>query len=96
MPRRAADGKSRSPAALSHQRTYLPFYAMPRAHWKMLRTTNAIERCFRELRRRTDSIGTFLDDASISRLIFALMDHLNRKRAGKVCKEFKTKAKLAA
>jgi transposase-like protein len=74
----------------------LSFYAMPRAHWKILRTTNAIERCFRELRRRTDSIGTFLDDTSISRLIFALMDYLNRKRAGKVCKEFKTKPKLAA
>jgi transposase-like protein len=74
----------------------LAFYAMPRAHWKMVRTTNAIERCFREIRRRTDSIGTFLDDGSISRLIYALFDYLNRKRAGKVCKEFKQQAKLAA
>jgi putative transposase len=74
----------------------LAFYAMPKAHWKMVRTTNAIERCFREVRRRTDSIGTFLDDASISRLIYALFDYLNRKRAGKVCKEFKHQAKLAA
>ena len=74
----------------------LSFYAMPRAHWKMVRTTNAIERRFREVRRRTDSIGTFLDDASISRVIFALFDYLNRKRAGKVCKEFKQSAKQAA
>jgi putative transposase len=74
----------------------LAFYAMPRQHWKMVRTTNAIERCFREVRRRTDSIGTFLNDASISRVIFALFDYLNRKRAGKVCKEFKNSAKQAA
>lgn len=74
----------------------LAFYAMPAAHWRMVRTTNAIERCFREVRRRTDSIGTFLDDGSISRLIYALFDYLNRKRAGKVCKEFRQKAKRAA
>lgn len=74
----------------------LAFYATPRPHWKMVRTTNAIERCFREVRRRTDSIGTFLDDASISRVIFALFDYLNRKRAGKVCREFKQSAKRAA
>ena len=67
----------------------LSFYAMPRRHWRMVRTTNAIERCFREVRRRTDSIGTFLDDASISRVIFALFNYLNRKRADKVCNEFK-------
>lgn len=74
----------------------LAFYVMPRPHWRMVRTTNAIERCFREVRRRTDSIGTFLDDGSISRVIYALFDYLNRKRAGKVCKEFKQSAKQAA
>jgi len=74
----------------------LAFYAMPPSHWKMVRTTNAIERSFREVRRRTDSIGTFLDDASISRVIFALFDYLNRKRAGKVCREFKQSARKVA
>ena len=74
----------------------LAFYAMPPAQWRMVRTTNAIERCFREVRRRTDSIGTFLDDGSISRIIYALFDYLNRKRAGKVCKEFRKQARAAA
>jgi transposase-like protein len=73
----------------------LAVYALPKAHWKMMRTTNAIERCFREVRRRTDAIGTFLDDASINRLVYGLFAYLNAKRAGVVCKAFK-KSKLAA
>jgi putative transposase len=73
----------------------LAVYALPKAHWQMMRTTNGIERCFREVRRRTDSIGTFLDDASINRLVYGLFAYLNAKRAGVVCKAFK-KSKLAA
>ena len=73
----------------------LAVYALPKAHWKMMRTTNAIERCFREVRRRTDAIGTFLDDASINRLVYGLFAYLNDKRAGVVCQAFK-KSKLAA
>lgn len=74
----------------------LAFYAVPPEHWRMVRTTNGIERCFREVKRRTNSVGTFLNDGSISRLIYALFDYLNRKRAGKVCKEFRTQAQRAA
>jgi transposase-like protein len=43
------------------------FYAMPRSHRKMMRTTNAVERCFPGMRRWTDPTGTFLDDAWITR-----------------------------
>jgi len=70
-------------------------YALPAAHRPMMRTTNAIERCFREVRRRTDAIGTFLDDASIHRLVYGLFAYLNAKRATLVCKAFK-KTKRAA
>ena len=73
----------------------LAFYGVPQAHWKMVRTTNGIERCFREVRRRTNSVGTFLNDGSISRLVYALFEYMNRKRAGKVCKEFKAAAVAA-
>lgn len=73
----------------------LAVYALPKAHRKMMRTTNAIERCFREVRRRTDAIGTFLDDASINRLVYGLFAYLNAKRAGVICEAFK-KCKLAA
>ena len=67
----------------------LAFYSMPQAHWKMLRTTNAIERCFREARRRTRSIGCFVNDASLERMIYGLFRFLNEKRAGKPCSDFK-------
>ena len=67
----------------------LSFFSMPKAHWKMLRTTNAIERCFREIRRRTRSIGCFVNDASLERMIYGLFRFLNERRAGKTCSEFK-------
>jgi putative transposase len=73
----------------------LAFFEMPKRHWKMLRTTNAIERCFREVRRRTRSIGCFVNDKSLDRMIYGLFRFLNEKRAGKVCAEF-AKAKRAA
>ena len=73
----------------------LAVYALPEAHRQVMRTTNAIERCFREVRRRTDAIGTFLDDASINRIVYGLFAYMNAKRAGVVCKAFK-KTKLAA
>ena len=66
----------------------LSFYSTPQAHWKMLRTTNAIERCFREVRRRTRSVGCFVNDASLERMIYGLFRFLNERRAGKACKEF--------
>lgn len=73
----------------------LVFYAAPIAHRKMVRTTNAIERCFREVRRRTRSIGCFINDASMERIIFGLFRFMNERRAGKVCREFKAAAVAA-
>lgn len=42
-----------------------------------LRTTNAIERRFREVRRRTRPMGTFSDHMSIDRILFAVFMHEN-------------------
>jgi transposase-like protein len=44
-----------------------------------LRTTNAIERRFREVRRRTRPMGTFSDHTSIDRILFAVFSHENHK-----------------
>ena len=73
----------------------LAFFEMPKRHWRMLRTTNAIERCFREVRRRTRSIGCFVNDKSLDRMIYGLFRFMNEKRAGKVCKEFRAKRRAA-
>lgn len=44
-----------------------------------LRTTNAIERRFREVRRRTRPMGVFSDHTSIDRIIFSVFMHENIK-----------------
>lgn len=40
-----------------------------------------------EVRRRTRSIGCFINDASVERIIFGLFRFMNQRRAGKVCIE---------
>jgi putative transposase len=44
-----------------------------------LRTTNAIERRFREIRRRTRPMGTFSDHTSMDRIMFSVFNHENMK-----------------
>ena len=48
------------------------------AERKQVRTTNAIERRFREVRRRTRPMGTFQDRTSMDRILFALFTHQNK------------------
>jgi transposase-like protein len=50
----------------------------PAILWKKLRTTNAIERCFREVRRRTRPMSCFQNTASVERILFALFYRMNR------------------
>ena len=47
---------------------------------KTVRTTNAIERRFREVRRRTRPMGTFQDQTSMDRILFAVFTHENRNQ----------------
>jgi len=46
----------------------------------MLRTTNAIERRFREIRRRTRPMGTFSDRTSMDRIMFSTFAYENLKQ----------------
>jgi len=45
--------------------------------WSKIRTTNAIERTFKEVRRRTRPIGVFANRESVERIVFAVFHHLN-------------------
>jgi putative transposase len=54
------------------------FFTVPQAHWRKVRTTNVIERCFREVRRRTRPMSSFTNPASCDRIIFGVISHLNR------------------
>jgi transposase-like protein len=47
------------------------------AERKAVRTTNATERRFREVRRRTRPMGTFQDRTSMDRILFAVFTHEN-------------------
>jgi transposase-like protein len=42
-----------------------------------LRTTNAIERAFREVRRRVRPMTCFTNAASCDRIVYAVITHLN-------------------
>jgi transposase-like protein len=47
---------------------------------RRVRTTNAIERRFREVRRRTRPMGTFQDKTSMDRILFAVFTHENKSQ----------------
>jgi len=47
---------------------------------KAVRTTNAIERRFREVRRRTRPMGVFQDKTSMDRILFAVFTHENQNQ----------------
>ena len=46
--------------------------------WSRLRTTNLIERAFREVRRRTRPMGVMANTQSLQRIVFAVFHHLNQ------------------
>jgi putative transposase len=50
------------------------------AQRKAVRTTNAVERRFREVRRRTRPMGTFQDSTSMDRILFAVFTHENKSQ----------------
>jgi transposase-like protein len=49
------------------------------ALWRKIRTTNLIERAFREVKRRTRPMGVFGNRSSMERILFAVFFHLNSK-----------------
>jgi putative transposase len=57
----------------------LNFFQCPKADWRAIRTTNAIERSFREVRRRTRPMTCFQNNASCERIIYAIITHLNEQ-----------------
>ena len=56
----------------------LNFLDCPASHRVKVRTTNVIERSFREVRRRTRTISCFTNGSSVDRIIFGVISHLNK------------------
>lgn len=66
----------------------LNFYSCPKEIWVKVRTTNVIERAFREVRRRTRPMTCFNNVRSIERIVYAKLTHLNEQWGKKPLKEF--------
>lgn len=57
----------------------LSFMREPHDRARMLRTTNVIERAFREVRRRTNPMSCFNDQASCERIVYSVVAHQNAR-----------------
>lgn len=56
----------------------LAFYVCDSLHWEYLRTSNPIERVFRELRRQQFGCGAFANPKACNRAVFRIFSWLNR------------------
>ena len=72
---------STAPKLSAWMETHLPqgftVFVLPRAHQIRLRTSNALERVNQELKRRTRVAGIFPNEASLLRLVTALLAEMN-------------------
>lgn len=63
----------------------LTVFALPSAHWKKMRTSNMLERLNKEIKRRTSVATLFPNEASLLRLVSAvLMETSEEWESGKV------------
>jgi len=58
----------------SHLEECLTFYHFPERHWKHIRTSNVIERAFKEVKRRTRVVGRFPNETSALTMVFSLLE----------------------
>lgn len=77
----ASEWRSSQPKAVACLETdldeLLNFLTCPKAHWRKVRTTNAIDRPFREARRRTRPMICSQNQASVDRIIYGVIGHLD-------------------
>lgn len=72
----------------------LAFLNCPKEHWRRIRTTNVIERVFREVRRRIRPMNCFKNDASCERILYAIFFYMNRRWMWKKIGDWDTGKKI--
>lgn len=72
----------------------LAFLDCPKEHRRRIRTTNVIERAFREVRRRIRPMNCFKNDASCERILYAIFFYLNRRWMWKRIGDWETEKKI--
>ena len=66
----------------------LSFFDAPVEHRVKVRTTNVLERSFREVRRRVRPMSCFTNSRSVDRIIYGVISHLNETWKEKPLVEF--------
>lgn len=66
----------------------LSFFSFSRHLWRKLRTTNIIERCFVEVRRRTRPMVCFVNVQSVDRIIYSIFQRFNLEWKNRTLKVF--------
>lgn len=72
----------------------LAFLDCPKEHARRIRTTNVIERVFREVRRRIRPMNCFKNDASCERILYAIFFYMNRRWMWKKIGDWDTEKKI--
>jgi putative transposase len=70
----------------------LAFFLAPAPHRRLVRTTNVIERQFREVRRRTNPMSCFTNEESANRILYAIFRYANQRWADSLLKGFTHKS----
>ena len=60
----------------------LSYYHFPSEHWRRIRTNNPLERIMKEIRRRSNVVGSFPDGNSALMLVAARLRHIAGTRWG--------------
>ena len=71
----------------------LAYMTFPKIHWSQIHSTNPIERLNREVKRRTNVVQIFPNEAAIVRLVGALLLEQNDEWA--VCRRYMSLETLA-
>ena len=62
-----------------HLEECFTFYRFPERHWKYIRTSNVLERAFKEVKRRTKVVGRFPTETSALIMVFGILEEKKLK-----------------